>query len=102
MLRGCSCLRRHLKLANLTLRKASVVAARAALLRLWWLGLLMKLRRLGRDMVQTCRLSVRSIEVDASGRGWDFALGLEQSRLKVDDVVAQLVVFGLQGLVQIA
>lgn len=32
----------------------------------------------------------------------DLALCLEQSRLEVDDVVAQLVVFRLKGLVQLA
>jgi hypothetical protein len=33
---------------------------------------------------------------------WYLALGLEQARLQVDDVVAQLVVLGLEGLVQLA
>lgn len=44
---------------------------------------------------------MRSVEVDAGGGRWNLALGLEQSRLQVDDVVAQLVVFGLQGLIQL-
>lgn len=42
------------------------------------------------------------IEVDAGRSRRDLALGLEQSRLEVDDVVAQLVVLGLKGLVQLA
>lgn len=41
-------------------------------------------------------------EVNAGGRRGDFALSLEQSRLEVDDVVAKLVVLGLERLVQLA
>lgn len=38
------------------------------------------------------------LEVDIAGHRRDFALGLEQAGLQVDDVVAQLVVLGLDGL----
>ena len=47
-------------------------------------------------------LGVRSVEVYTSrGRG-DLALGLEESGLEVDDVVAQLVVLRLKRLVELA
>ena len=41
----------------------------------------------------------RLLELDVAGRGRIVALGLDESRLQVDDVVAQLVVFGLDGFV---
>lgn len=41
-------------------------------------------------------------EVDAGGRWGNLAVGLEQTRLEGDDVVAQLVVLCLQCLVQLA
>lgn len=47
-------------------------------------------------------LAVRTVQVDAGGRRWNLALGLEQTGLQVDDVVAQLVVLSLEGLVQLA
>ena len=90
------CLGGHLELANLPFGEASVVGG-ALLLGLLWLGLL-------RGLVQRIvgGLAVGAREVDAGGGGWDLALGLEEARLQVDDVVAQLVVLGLQGLVQLA
>jgi hypothetical protein len=36
----CCCLRRHLKIANLTLRKSTIVVVRALLLMLWLFDLL--------------------------------------------------------------
>jgi hypothetical protein len=53
-------------------------------------------------LIQTRGLAVWSVQVYAGGRWWYLALGLEQARLQVDDVVAQLVVFGLESLVQLA
>lgn len=41
-------------------------------------------------------------KINASGGWGDLALGLKETRLKVDDVVAQLVVLGLEGLVELA
>lgn len=47
-------------------------------------------------------LGVRSVEIyTGRGRG-DLALGLKESGLEVDDVVAQLVVLGLERLVELA
>jgi hypothetical protein len=64
------------------------------LLRLVW-RLLLELWRLWLGLAQACGLAMRSIEVNAGGGGWYFALCLEQTRLQIDDVVAQLVVLGL-------
>ena len=97
---------RHLQFANLALRQASigvvrVVVLRVGLLLLGLLGLLCGLRGLWLG-VHVGLLGVGSVEVYA-GRGRRYlALRLEQSRLQVDDVVAQLVVFRLQRLVQLA
>jgi len=44
------------------------------------------------------RYAGRVLEVDIARHRWDFALGLEQAGLQVDDVVAQLIVLGLDGL----
>ena len=41
-------------------------------------------------------------EVHTCGSRWYLVLGLEKSRLEVDDVVAELVVFCLQRLIQLA
>jgi hypothetical protein len=56
-----------------------------------WLGL-----------VEVGGLAMGSVQVNTSGSRWDLALSLEQAGLQVDDVVAQLVVFRLEGLVQLA
>jgi hypothetical protein len=45
---------------------------------------------------------VWTVQIYAGGRRWNLALGLEQARLQVDYVIAQLVVLGLEGLVQLA
>ena len=57
-------------------------------------------RRGGRDVMVhvVLREAGRVLEVDIARHGRDFALGLEQAGLQVDDVVAQLVVLGLDGL----
>lgn len=57
-------------------------------------------RRRRRDMVVEMALSdtSRVLEVDIAGHGRDFTLGFEEAGLQVDDVVAQLVVLGLDGL----
>jgi hypothetical protein len=100
VLSGRCSLRRHLQLANLALRKASVVIVRALLLLLRLLGLLGRLWRL-RLLVHVGWL-VGPIEIYTSRRRWYLALSFEQSRLEVDDVVAQLIVLGLEGFVQLA
>ena len=41
----------------------------------------------------------RLLQVDVAGRLGEVALGLDEARLQVDDVVAQLVVLRLDGLV---
>jgi hypothetical protein len=41
-------------------------------------------------------------EIDARGRWWYLALGLEKSGLEVDDVVTELIVLGLERLVKFA
>ena len=98
---GCSCsLRSHLQFANLALRKAAGVVVWALLWVLWfWL-----LRRLWCLwwLVHVCLVTERSVEVYTGRRRWYLALCLEQPRLQVDDVVAQLVVFRLEGLVELA
>lgn len=55
-----------------------------------------------RCLVQAGGLAVIAREIDAGGSRWNLALGFEESRLKVDDVVAQLVVLGLKCLIQLA
>ena len=103
MLRRSGCLRSHLKLANLTCGKATIVAvARALLLGLLLLLLLWRLGLLLLRLVETGRFGVRAREVDADGGGRDLALDLDQTRLKVDDVVSELVVLRLQRLVELA
>lgn len=47
-------------------------------------------------------LLVWSVEIYTGRRRWYLALGLKQSRLQVDDIVAQLVVLGLKSLVEFA
>ena len=42
---------------------------------------------------------VRMSQVDVGGRLRVFALGLDESRLEVDDVLAQRIIFGLDRLV---
>jgi hypothetical protein len=56
---------------------------------------------LGLRLAQTCGFGVRPVEVDTRWRRWYLALGLEQTRLEIDDVVAQLVVLRLQRLVEL-
>lgn len=99
---GCRCrLRRHLQLANLALRKpAVVIAGGLLLLLLWLLGLLGRLWWL-RCLVHVWLL-VWSVEIYTGRCRWYLALGLKQSRLQVDDIVAQLVVLGLKSLVEFA
>ena len=99
---GCRCcLRRHLQLANLALRKpAVVIAGGLLLLLLWLLGLLGRLWWL-RCLVHVWLL-VWSVEVYTGRRRWYLALCLKQSRLQIDDIVAQLVVLGLKSLVEFA
>ena len=41
------------------------------------------------------------VEVDVGGRGGEFCPGLDQAGLEADDVVAQLVVLGLDGFVAV-
>lgn len=50
------------------------------------------MRRLGLD---ARGLAVWAVQVNASWGRWDLALGLEEARLQVDDVVAELVVLRL-------
>lgn len=47
-------------------------------------------------------LGVRSVEIYTGWSRGDLALGLEESGLEVDDVVAQLVVLGLERFVELA
>lgn len=82
MLRRGGGLSSHLELANLALRQATVVVGSALLLGLRLLGLLGLLAKGVR------RLWVLTAEIYTGRRWWDFALGLEQSRLQIDDVVA--------------
>jgi hypothetical protein len=65
-------------------------------------GLLLELWRLWLGLVQTRGFAVWTVQIYTGGRRWYLALGLEQARLQVDYVVAQLVVLGLEGLVQLA
>ena len=81
----CSCLRGHLKFADLPFRETAVVVVRTLLLLLLLLRLLRL--RLG-CLVQAGGFAVVAREVDASGGRGNLALGFEQSRLQVDDVVA--------------
>lgn len=97
MLRSSSGLRSHLELANLALRQAAIVAVGSALLLR-----LRVLRLLGLLAKGVRRLWVLTAEIYTGRSWWDLALCLEQSRLQVDDVVAELVVLGLQGLVELA
>lgn len=98
VLRRGGCLGSHLELTNLSLGEAAVVIVRALLLLLLLgSGLLLLL-----GLVQVRGLAVVAREVDAGRGWWDFALCLEETRLQIDDVVAQLVVLGLEGLVQLA
>jgi len=46
--------------------------------------------------------AMRARKVDAGWGRWDLALGLEEAGLEIDDVVAQLVVLVLEGLVELA
>ena len=103
VLGGSRSLRSHLKLANLSLRQAAVAVADGAVV-LWLLLLLLGLLLvLLLGVLGHARgLAVRAVEVDAGGCGWDFALGLEEARLQVDDVVAQLVVLRLERLIELA
>jgi hypothetical protein len=65
-------------------------------------GLLLELWRLRLGLVQTRGFAVWTVQIYAGGRRWNLALGLEQARLQVDYVIAQLVILGLEGLVQLA
>jgi hypothetical protein len=56
---------------------------------------------LGLRLAQTCGFGVWAVEVDTCWRRWYLALGLEQTRLEIDDVVAQLVVLRLERLVEL-
>lgn len=99
----CSSLCSHLQLANLSLGQPSIAVIVWTLLWLWLLfWLLLMLWRLRWLRLEVCRLTMGAVQVNASGRRGYLALGLEQSRLQVDDVVAQLVVLGLEGLVELA
>ena len=87
---GCGSLRCHLQLANLSLRQATVACILVRLrmrLRLVRLRLL-ELRWWCLWLIQSRRLAVRSVEVNAGRRWGDFTLCLEQARLEIDDVVA--------------
>ena len=46
----------------------------------------------------SCDLGTGLGQVDVTGKLRDFVLGIDQSRLEVDDVFAQLVIFGLDRL----
>ena len=96
MLCCSSCLGCHLELADLPIRKTAIVIG--VLLRLL-LRVGLGRRRLGHGLAGCF---ARAREVDACRGGWDLALGLEEARLEVDDVVAELVVLRLQRLVQLA
>jgi hypothetical protein len=104
VLGGSGSLCGHLQFANLSLGQSSIVVVAVwTLLRLGLLlWLLLELWRLWLRLVQTRGLTVWPVEVYAGGGWWYLALGLEQARLQIDDVVAQLVVLGLEGLVQLA
>ena len=110
VLRGCRCLSSHLQLAYLSLREpAVVIRAGARLLGLLLLGLLLLvlllllLLLLLEVRVHAGNFGVWSVrQVNACWRRWHLALCLEQARLEVDDVVAQLVVLGLQVLIKLA
>lgn len=98
MLRGSGCLSSHLELTNLPIRKTTIVviAVVRVILRLRLLvglGLRGSLvhGRVGRFAVAR--------EINSCWCGRYLALCLEQAGLKVDDVVAKLVVLGLQRLV---
>lgn len=107
MLRGGGSLSGHLKLSNLSFRQTTIVVVvviragigirvGALLLRLGF-GLLR--RRYYGYVYGAGGLGVLATEVNTGGCWGDFALGFEEARLEVDDVVAQLVVFGLEGFV---
>ena len=110
VLRGCRCLSSHLQLAYLSLREpAVVIRAGARLLGLLLLGLLLLVLLLLLLLlvlevrVHAGNFGVWSVrQVNACWRRWHLALCLEQARLEVDDVVAQLVVLGLQVLIKLA
>lgn len=97
---GLTSQRSHLKLANLALGKAAiVVVARALLLRFRLRELLLRWVRLMAH--RGTRLRVLAREVDAGGCRGYLGLILEQTGLKIDDVVAELVVFLLQSSVML-
>jgi hypothetical protein len=78
----------HLKLADLSLWQAAVAVVDGTVV-LWLLLLLWLLLVLLLGVLRHAwGLTVRAIEVNAGGGGWDFALSLEKARLQVDDVVA--------------
>lgn len=95
MLGRSSCLSGHLQLADLPVRETTVVGV--------LLRLLLRIG-LGRGRLGHVRIGgfAGAREVDACRGGRDLALGLEEARLEVDDVVAELVVLCLQRLVQLA
>lgn len=97
VLRSRSGLRGHLELANLAIRKTTVVVR--ALLRLSLLVGLWRGRRLAHGRIGGFAVAR---EVYACWSRGHLALGLEETRLEVDDVVAELVVLRLQRLVQFA
>jgi len=94
----CSCgsLCSHLELTDLAFRETAIVVVRVLLLLLLGFGRLL----LG-GLVQIGGFAMAR-EIDASRSRGNLALGLKEPRLQVDDVVAQLVVFGLQRLVKLA
>lgn len=55
----------------------------------------------GRSRGRNRHVRSRLAEVDVSWELRDFALGIEQSGLQIDDVLSELVVLGLEGLVVI-
>jgi hypothetical protein len=99
-LSGCCCPRGHLKIANLAVRE-SAIGIRVPLLRLLLLRLLVVLRWLRFRVGHAGRIAVLLAQVNSGGRRRDLALILEEARLEVDDIVAELVVLCLKRLKQL-
>jgi len=99
-LSGCRCPRCHLEIPNLAVRE-SAIRVRAPLLRRLLLRLLVVLQWLRFRVGHAGRFAVLLAQVNASRRRRDFALILEEARLEVDDVVAELEVLVLKRLEQL-